>query len=80
VPVQRFHEEEPQGSTVLHYSAGIQLPLAKQMGLEHAHVFGAEPIGWLVEMRRQWVNRTDVSPPGTLRIVSTLEFLQHHRS
>lgn len=45
MPLKRFHEEEPQGGTVLHHSAGIQLPLAKQMGLEYPHVLGAEPIG-----------------------------------
>jgi hypothetical protein len=79
MPLKRFHEEEPQG-TVLHHSAGIQLPLAKQMGLEYPHVLGAEPIGLLVEIRSQLLNRADVSAHGTLGIVSTLEFLQHHLS
>jgi hypothetical protein len=50
------------------------------MGLEYPHVLGPKPIGLLVEIRSQLLNRADVSPHGTLGIVSTLEFLQHHLS
>jgi hypothetical protein len=52
--------------------------LADSMSLELPQVLGAEPVGRLAEVRSQFVHDTDVSPCRTLRVVSTLEFFQHH--
>ena len=80
VPFQRFDEEEPEGGTVLHHGPGLQLPLSKQVSLKLPHMLGAELVRWLAEIRSQLVHHTDVRPHGTLRIISTLEFFQHHVS
>src|ERR1700730_7638488 len=50
------------------------------MGLEQPHVLGTEPVGRLTEVCSQFAHHTDVSTRSILRIVSTLEFFQQHRS
>jgi hypothetical protein len=50
------------------------------MGLEQPQVLGTEPVGRLMEVCSQFAHYTDVSTRSILRVVSTLEFVQHHRS
>jgi hypothetical protein len=48
------------------------------MSLKLPQVVGTEPVGRLMETASQFAHDTDIRPCRTLRIVSTLEFLQHH--
>jgi hypothetical protein len=54
-----------------------QLPVAEEMGHVLANLFGAELVRRTVEMARRVVDGTEVSARGTLRVITTLEFLQH---
>jgi hypothetical protein len=43
-------------------------------------MFRAKLVWRLMEMLGELANSTDISPCGTLRVIPTLEFLQHHLS
>jgi len=75
---QGLDEEEPQPGTVLHHGTGMQLSLSKQMRLKLPQMLGSKPVGRLTEVRSQFAHDTNISPRRMLRIVSTLELLQHH--
>src|SRR6266568_3916483 len=70
-------EEEAQGSRAESYRCGGQLFLFEQIRLIRADVFQTEPVGWCVEMLGKSLYRLQVRLYGSLRVISTLEFLQH---
>jgi len=47
------------------------------MGLILPDVLGTELVGRLVEILRELAHDADVSCCGTMRVITTLEFLQH---
>src|SRR6266849_3766962 len=60
------------------HGAGIQLLLLKQVGLILAQVLWTEPVGRLMEMPGELLDDPDVGFYGTLSVITTLEFFQHH--
>jgi hypothetical protein len=60
------------------HGAGIQLLLLKQVGLILAQVMWTEPVGRLMEMPGEFLDDPDVGFYGTLSVITTLEFFQHH--
>src|SRR5216684_7736492 len=57
-----------------------QLPFLKQLGLVFTNVSRAQAIRRAVESSREIFDYADVEACGIFRIITTLEFLQHHFS
>jgi hypothetical protein len=56
------------------------LELASRSGIDEAelpNLLGPELVGWLVKIRRELADDSDVGFCGTMGIITTLEFLQH---
>src|SRR6266851_3900609 len=76
--LQRLDIEEAERRYMLLHGAGIQLLLLKQVGLILAQVLRTEPVGRLMEMAGEFLDDPDVGFYGTLSVITSLEFLQHH--
>src|SRR5260370_3482624 len=76
--LQSLDIEKAERGNVLLYSAGIQLPLLKQVGLILAQVLRAELVGRLMEMAGEFLDDPYVGSYGTLSVIAALEVLQHH--
>ena len=63
---------------MLLHGASIQLLLLKQIGLILAQVLRTEPVGRLMEMAGECLDDPNLGSYGTLSVITTLEFLQHH--
>src|SRR6266436_5680973 len=70
-------EEAKRGHMLLH-GAGVQLLLLKQVGLILAQVMWTEHVGRLMEMPGEFLDDQDVGFYGTLSVITTLKFFQHH--
>jgi hypothetical protein len=79
-PFQSLVEEEAESSYVLLYRARIELLVLKQVCLVLAQMFGSELVGRLVEVLGEILHDSQVPFYGTLGVITTLEFLQHHFS
>ena len=76
--LQRLHVEEAQRGHMLLDRAPLQLLRLKQVGLILTQVVRTELVGWLLEMVGEFLYHLDVGFHGTLSVITTLEFLQHH--
>ncbi len=56
---------------------GRKLTLAKQIHLVLADMLRAKPLWRTMEVLRKVLHRVDVATSSALRIVATLEFIQH---
>ena len=77
---ERLDEEKPQGSHTLVDGVVGQLPNAEEIRHVLADVFGAELIRRRFEIARKVLDGAEVGARGTLRVITTLEFLEHHFS
>jgi hypothetical protein len=77
-PFQRSGEEELQGGHALLDGFGSQLTILNQVELELPDVVDTELIGRLFEITGKLLHRADVGVYGTLSVIATLEFFQHH--
>src|ERR1035441_5669808 len=79
VPPQRFVEEEAERADPLADGVGGEMALPEQIGLVLADVLRAEFFSGTIEMPAQILNRAQVGTRGSLRVIPTLEFLEHQR-
>src|ERR1017187_10523152 len=77
---ERLDVEKPQGAHALIDGVVGQLPNAEQIRYVLADVFGAELVGRTFEIARKVLDGPEVGACGTLRVITTLEFLEHHFS
>ena len=73
-------EEETQGANALIHRVVGQLAITEQMGDVGANLFWAELVGWALKIAGKILDGADVGPGGTLGVITTLEFLEHHFS
>ena len=76
--LQSLDVEEAEGRHIVLHRTGVQLLLLKQVGLILAQVLRAELVGGLMEMVGEFLHYPNVGFYGSLSVVTTLEFLQHH--
>jgi hypothetical protein len=77
VASEGFDEQEAQRRDIL-ADGGRSQPLGlKQMSLILPDLFGPELVGRLVKVLRELADDPDVGFCGTMRVITTLEFLQH---
>ena len=76
-PAQRLDEEKTQRRGAAFDGPGRELALAKQIRLVLADMIRAKPFGRTMEVLRKVFHRVDVRTYGALRVVATLEFIQH---
>ena len=79
VALQRFVKKEAQSGHPLIDRVGGEMPLPKQIPLILANVLGLKFFNRPVEVTAQIRNHAQVGARGTLRVISTLEFLEHQR-
>src|SRR5882724_9748840 len=70
--------EKPQRRETVFNGTRLQLPLLKQLGLVFANMSQAQTVRRTVESPREILDCADVVACGMLRVITTLEFLQHH--
>jgi hypothetical protein len=78
--LESLNKEEPQSGHAVHRSAGCYLALLEQIGLIASQLIRPELIGRLAKMASERSHVLQVLAGGDLRVVATLEFLQHHFS
>src|SRR5258708_14959202 len=78
--LESFDVEEPQRRQAVRNCTRRQLSLLKQLGLIFANVSRAQAIRRKVESSSKIFHCADVVACGMLRVITTLEFLQHHFS
>jgi hypothetical protein len=78
MPPQGFHEQEPERRHSLDNAPGAELLLLQKVALKASDVVRTELIWWPVEVLGELPDRHQVRPYGSLRVITTLEFLQHH--
>jgi hypothetical protein len=76
--LQCFAEEEAQSSSVYRYRTRAELALRKQIRLISADLVSSKLVGWAVIMFRKGFHNPQVAFHGSLRVITTLEFLQHY--
>src|SRR5271157_4728824 len=76
--LNRLDEEEAQPGQSLGDGMCGEFPLAEQIGLVMADVLRTELIRRALEVTREVLDRLDVAVSGSLSVVTTLEFLEHH--
>src|SRR2546421_6081776 len=72
--------EESQRGKIDRDGARSVLPLGEQFRLIFANVFWAQTVGSTVEASRKIFHYADVTAYGSLSVIATLEFFQHHFS
>jgi hypothetical protein len=77
-PLESLYEEEAECRSLVADRAGFQLALFDQMRLILSDFVQAELIGWLVEVLGKIADDRQIRPRCILRVITTLEFLQHH--
>ena len=65
---------------MLDNGVGLELSFAEQIRLVLADVIWPELVRSAVEISREFVNGTQITARRAARVVSTLEFLEHHLS
>ncbi len=78
--LERFHIEETQSRYVLADGVGGELTLAKQVRLVFADVVLGKLLRRAMEVLNKPLHGAEVSLRSKLRVITTLEFLQHHFS
>jgi hypothetical protein len=74
---QRLDIEEPQCAEPLGHAVRGELSFAEQIRLILTNVIRAELIGPLVEVSCEILHCGQIGPQGRLRVVPTIEFLDH---
>jgi hypothetical protein len=74
VPTQCLDEQEAQRGHILRYRGWSQLLALEQMGLILPDLLGPELVRWLVKIRRELANDSDVGFCGTMGVITTLSF------
>src|SRR5215472_12697591 len=77
-PAQCFYEEETQRRGVLGHGSWRELFHLKQMSLVLTNLFRAKLVGCAMKMLREIMDDPNVGFCCTMRVITTLEFLQHH--
>src|SRR5271163_2339951 len=77
-PAQRLDEEKTDRKGAAFDGSRRKLALAKQIRLVLADMRRAKPFGRTMKVPRKVLHRIDVGTYGALRVVATLEFIQHH--
>src|SRR6516164_2742629 len=77
---ERLDVEEAQSRPVSPYGIRRQLALLEQLGLIFANVSRAQTIGRTAESSSKIFHCPDIVAYGTLRVIKTLELIQHHFS
>ena len=77
-PAQRLDEEKTQRRGAAFDGSWRKLALAKQIRLVLADMLRAKTFGRTMEVLREVLHRKDVRSYSALRVVATLEFIQHH--
>src|SRR5271157_82582 len=77
---ERLDVEEPQRTQISRHRTRRQLPLCEQVRLILPNVLRAQAIGRAPEMSSESFNLANVIPCGSLGVITTLEFFQHHFS
>jgi len=72
------HIEEAQGGQSHGDAGGLQLLHAEEVNLVIADVVEAELVGGAVEMSSELLDCEQVRFSGSLSIITTLEFIEHH--
>src|ERR1700720_4010210 len=72
LPLERLDIEEPQRSRFRR-----QLPFPQQVELILTYVLRAKLVGSTMKVFSELLNRMQVAPCGTRRVVATLEFFEH---
>ena len=70
--------EKPQRREAVIHGTRRQLLLLKQLSLIFTNVSQAQTVRRTVESSREIFDCADVIPYGIFRVITTLEFLQHH--
>ena len=78
VTFERLHEEEAQCGDPLHNGSGAELLLLEKIALKSPDVIWAQLIRRTVKVFGELPDCQQVRPYGSLRVITTLEFLQHH--
>src|SRR5580704_6415051 len=78
--LQCLHEEESKRRHPLRDGAGVEFFLLQKIALKPPDVIWAQLIRRLVEVLGELPDCQQVRPYGSLRVITTLEFLQHHSS
>src|ERR1700739_1967615 len=73
-----FDVEESESRQMSPNGARRQFPLLKQLGLVFANVPRPQAVRRTVESSREIFDCADVTACGSLRIITTLEFFEHH--
>ena len=77
-PVERLDVEEAQGAEMVGYRTGRQLAHREELRLLLADVLRSWAIRRAAEVLGEPFDEANVTPCGSLRVMTTLEFLQHH--
>ena len=75
IPAQCLYEPEAQRGHILTDRGRSQLLRLKQMGLILPDLLGPELVRWLVKIRRELADDSDVDFCGTMGVITALEFL-----
>src|ERR1035437_8312439 len=76
--LQSINEDETQTGQSLATAARSPLSLAEQIGLVLADVLRTQAVGTAMKVAGKIFHRTDVTLDGSWRVISTLEFFEHH--
>ena len=77
---ERLDVEKTQGADALVHGVVGQFPNAEEISDVLADLFGAELVRRTLEIAREVLDGAEVGPNGILRVITTLEFLEHHFS
>jgi hypothetical protein len=77
-PPQSLNEEEAQSGQPLVDGVWVQLSLAEHMRLVLADVLGPQAVRRTMKVTGKILHRRNVTLDGPRRVVSTLEFFEHH--
>ena len=77
-PLERLDVEEAQGAEMVGYRAGSQFAHGEELRLVLANMSRSQAIGRAVEVLGEPLDEANVTLCGSLRVMTSLEFLQHH--
>jgi len=77
-PLERLDVEEAQGAEMVGHRTGSQFVHGEELGLVLANVLRSQAIGRAVEVLGEPLDQANVTLCGSLRVMTSLEFLQHH--
>jgi hypothetical protein len=77
VTLESLYEEESQCRHSLHDGSRAELPLLQEITLKSPDVIWTKLIRRAVEILGELPDCQQIRPYGSLRVITTLEFLQH---